>query len=89
MIYGKLTVIHDRQTDRQTDEVHVEITRKGLAHARPNYVSSEHNRSTVRLKFSVHDNANCGTIAVIASMTIMELFDEYPTPFSSDDSHLS
>jgi len=35
VIYGKLTV-HDRQTDRQTDEVHVEITRKGLAHARPN-----------------------------------------------------
>ena len=27
----------DRQTDRQTDEDHVEITRKGLAHARPNY----------------------------------------------------
>ena len=35
VIYGKLTV-HDRQTDRQTDEVHVEITRKGFAHARPN-----------------------------------------------------
>ena len=35
VIYSKLTV-HDRQTDRQTDEVHVEITRKGLAHARPN-----------------------------------------------------
>ena len=32
MIYGKLTV-----HDRQTDEVHVEITRKGLSHARPNY----------------------------------------------------
>jgi len=32
VIYGKLTV-----HDRQTDEVHVEITRKGLAHARPNY----------------------------------------------------
>jgi len=31
--------------------------------------------------------ANCGAIAVIASMTymtIMELFDEYPTPFSSE-----
>jgi len=30
-------------------------------------------------------HANCGAIAVIASMTymtIMELFDEYPTPFS-------
>ena len=39
---------------------------------------------TVRLKFSVHDNANCGTIAVIASMTIVELFDEYPAPFSSE-----
>jgi len=29
--------------------------------------------------------ANCGAIAFIASttyMTIMELFDEYPTPFS-------
>ena len=38
----------------------------------------------VRLKFSVHDNANCGTIAVIASMTIVELFDEYPAPFSSE-----
>ena len=38
----------------------------------------------VRLMFSVHDNANCGTIAVIASMTIMELFDEYPAPFSSE-----
>ena len=39
----------------------------------------------VRLKFSVHDNANCGTIAVIASgMTIVELFGEYPTPFSSE-----
>ena len=40
----------------------------------------------VRLKFSVHDNANCETIAVIASMTIMELldFDEYSTPFSSE-----
>ena len=38
----------------------------------------------VRLKVSVHDNANCGTIAVIASMTIVELFDEYPTPFSSE-----
>jgi len=35
VIYGKL-MVHDRQTDRQTDEVHVEITRKGLAHARPN-----------------------------------------------------
>jgi len=23
-------------TDRQTDEVHVEITRKGLSHTRPN-----------------------------------------------------
>jgi len=34
VIYGKLTV-----HDRQTDEVHVEITRKGLAHARPNYSS--------------------------------------------------
>jgi len=31
VIYGKLT-FHDRQTD----EVHVEITRKGLTHARPN-----------------------------------------------------
>jgi len=38
----------------------------------------------VRLKFSVHDNANCGTIAVIANMTIVELFDEYPAPFSSE-----
>ena len=38
---------------------------------------------TVRLKFSVHDDANCGTIAVIARMTIMDLFDEYPAPFSS------
>ena len=31
--------------------------------------------------------ANCGTIAVIASMTymtIVELFDEYPTPFSPE-----
>jgi len=36
----------------------------------------------VRLKFSVHDNANCETIAVIASMTIMELldFDNTNTP---------
>ena len=25
--------------DRQTDKVHIEITRKGLAHARPNYCS--------------------------------------------------
>jgi len=39
---------------------------------------------TVRLKFSVHDNANCGTIAVIANMTVVELFDEYPGPFSSE-----
>ena len=39
---------------------------------------------TVRLKFCVHDNAICGTIAVIASMTIVELLDEYPTPFSSE-----
>ena len=38
----------------------------------------------VRLKFSVHDNANCGIIAVIASMTIVELFGEYPTPLSSE-----
>jgi len=30
VIYGKLTV-HDGQTDRQTDKVHVEITRKGQA----------------------------------------------------------
>jgi len=31
--------------------------------------------------------ANCGAIAVIASMTymtIMELFDEYPAPFSPE-----
>jgi len=28
VIYSKLTV-HARQTDRQTDEVHVETTRKG------------------------------------------------------------
>jgi len=35
---------------------------------------------TVRLKFSVRDNANCRTIAVIASMTIVELFDEFPPP---------
>jgi len=35
VIDGKLTV-HDRQRDRQTDKIHVEITRKGLAHARPN-----------------------------------------------------
>ena len=37
---------------------------------------------TVRLKFMI--NANCGAIAVITSttyMTIMELFDEYSTPF--------
>jgi len=26
----------DRQTDRQTDKVHIEITRKGLAHTHPN-----------------------------------------------------
>jgi len=32
-------------------------------------------------------HANCGAIAVIASMTymtIMELFDEYPAPFSPE-----
>jgi len=32
--------------------------------------------------------ANCGAIAVIASMTymtIMELFDEYPAPFSLEN----
>ena len=32
-------------------------------------------------------HANCGAIAVIASttyMTIVELFDEYPAPFSSE-----
>ena len=32
-------------------------------------------------------NANCGAIAVIVSMTymtIMELFDEYPAPFSPE-----
>jgi len=31
--------------------------------------------------------ANCGAIAVIASMTymtVMELFDEYPAPFSPE-----
>jgi len=45
---------------------------------------------TVLLKFSVHDTyvyANCGAIEVIASttyMTIMELFDEYPAPFSPE-----
>ena len=39
MIYGKLTV-HDRQTDRQTDKVYVEITRKALAHAQPKYFMS-------------------------------------------------
>ena len=40
-----------------------------------------------RLKFSVHDMCNCGAIAVITSatyMTIMELFDEYPGPFSPE-----
>ena len=31
--------VHPWQTDRQTDELHVEITTKGLAHARPNYSS--------------------------------------------------
>jgi len=35
VIYGKL-VVHLRQTDRQTDEVHVEISRKRLAHSRLN-----------------------------------------------------
>ena len=39
------------------------------------------------INMPVHNNlyANCGAIAVIASttyMTIMELFDEYPAPFS-------
>jgi len=44
----------------------------------------------VRLKFSVPDiriYTNCGAIAVIASMTYMtvvELFDEYPAPFSPE-----
>jgi len=31
----------DKQTDRQTDEVHVEITRKGLAHSCPNSITSK------------------------------------------------
>jgi len=39
---------------------------------------------TVWLKLSVHDNANCVTIAVIASITFVELFDEYPASFSSE-----
>ena len=47
---------------------------------------------TVRLKFSVHNNANCGAIAVIASttyMTIVELFYECPPPLlpRDDDNH--
>ena len=40
---------------------------------------------TVRLKFPFVIYANCGAIAIIARMTYMtvvELFDEYPTPFS-------
>jgi len=52
----------------------------------------------ISTKVSKHDRvmtyANCGAIAVITSMTymtIVELFDEYPTPFSpwddDDDSH--
>ena len=45
---------------------------------------SDQGEGTVRLKFSVYDNANCGIIVVIASMTIVELFGEYPTPFSSE-----
>ena len=36
---------------------------------------------------SAHIYANCGSIAVIASMTymtIVDLFDEYPAPFSPE-----
>jgi len=43
------------------------------------------NITVCRLKFSVHDYANCGAIAVIISMaymTIVELFDEHSAPFS-------
>ena len=36
VIYGKFTD-HDRQTDRQTNKVYIEITRKALAHACSNY----------------------------------------------------
>ena len=47
--------------------------------------NTHHDQNSVRLKFPFMIYKNCVPIAVIASrtyMSIMELFDEYPAPFS-------
>ena len=65
MIYGKLTV-----HDRQTDEVHIEITRKGLAHTHPNKQTANAFYSLVwgkqQLRFSV------GSCPILFSVCYLE-----------------